>query len=98
MHSKYATGILPFTPDNNPYPGGVLQIDEASAGGVGPELNKVTMPFNGTVRLMQMAIHSHSAAITSEQCQNFVQTGSLLQWYIHSKGGSNFLIGCRIPI
>jgi TonB-linked SusC/RagA family outer membrane protein len=40
MHSKYATGILPFTPDNNPYPGGVLQIDESSAGGVGPELNK----------------------------------------------------------
>lgn len=40
MHSKYATGILPFTPDNNPYPGGVLQIDESSAGGVGPELDK----------------------------------------------------------
>lgn len=40
MHSKFATGILPFTPDNNPYPGGVLIIDEGSAGGVGPELNK----------------------------------------------------------
>ena len=40
MHSKFATGILPFTPDNNPYPGGVLMIDEGSAGGVGPELNK----------------------------------------------------------
>ncbi|WP_337042323.1 SusC/RagA family TonB-linked outer membrane protein [Emticicia sp. 17c] len=40
MHSKFATGILPFTPDNNPYPGGVLVIDEGSAGGVGPELNK----------------------------------------------------------
>jgi TonB-linked SusC/RagA family outer membrane protein len=40
MHSKFATGILPFTPDNNPYPGGVLMIDEGSAGGVGPELDK----------------------------------------------------------
>lgn len=40
MHSKFATGILPFTPDNNPYPGGVLLIDENSAGGVGPELDK----------------------------------------------------------
>lgn len=40
MHKKFATGILPFTPDNNPYPGGVLMIDEGSAGGVGPELDK----------------------------------------------------------
>ncbi|MCE7066227.1 SusC/RagA family TonB-linked outer membrane protein [Dyadobacter sp. CY326] len=40
MHSKFATGILPFTPENNPYPGGVLLIDENSAGGVGPELDK----------------------------------------------------------
>jgi TonB-linked SusC/RagA family outer membrane protein len=40
MHSKFATGILPFTPTNNPYPGGVLMIDEASSGGVGPELDK----------------------------------------------------------
>lgn len=40
MHSKFATGVLPFTPDNNPYPGGVLVIDEKSAGGVGPELDK----------------------------------------------------------
>ncbi len=40
MTKNYATGILPFTPDNNPYPGGVLMIDEKSAGGVGPELDK----------------------------------------------------------
>ncbi|AUD04999.1 SusC/RagA family TonB-linked outer membrane protein [Spirosoma pollinicola] len=40
MGSKFATGILPFTPDNNPYPGGILQIDESSSGGVGPELDK----------------------------------------------------------
>ena len=40
MHSKFATGVLPFTPDNNPYPGGVLYIDESSAGGSGPELDR----------------------------------------------------------
>ncbi|ADB42568.1 SusC/RagA family TonB-linked outer membrane protein [Spirosoma linguale] len=40
MSSKFATGILPFTPENNPYPGGILQIDESSSGGVGPELDK----------------------------------------------------------
>ncbi|QDK78617.1 SusC/RagA family TonB-linked outer membrane protein [Spirosoma sp. KCTC 42546] len=40
MSSQFATGILPFTPDNNPYPGGILQIDESSSGGVGPELDK----------------------------------------------------------
>lgn len=40
MHHKFATGILPFTPDNNPYDDGVLIIDEKSAGGVGPELDK----------------------------------------------------------
>jgi TonB-linked SusC/RagA family outer membrane protein len=40
MHTKFATGILPFTPDKNPYPGGVLVIDEKSSGGMGPELDK----------------------------------------------------------
>ncbi|WP_338875484.1 SusC/RagA family TonB-linked outer membrane protein [Spirosoma sp. SC4-14] len=40
MGHQFATGVLPFTPDNNPYPGGILQIDESSAGGVGPELDK----------------------------------------------------------
>lgn len=40
MHSKFATGVLPFTPDNNPFPGGVLEIEEGSSGGVGPELDK----------------------------------------------------------
>lgn len=40
MHKKFATGELPFTPDNNPYAGGILQINESSSGGVGPELDK----------------------------------------------------------
>ncbi len=37
MHSRFATGVLPFTPDRNPYPNGILQIDEGSAAGVDPE-------------------------------------------------------------
>lgn len=40
MHHKFATGYLPVTPDNNPYPGGIIEIDEESAGGVGPELDR----------------------------------------------------------
>ncbi|GAB3961526.1 SusC/RagA family TonB-linked outer membrane protein [Spirosoma harenae] len=40
MTKNFATGILPFTPDANPYPGGILQIDESSAGGIGPQLDK----------------------------------------------------------
>ncbi|HTF19967.1 MAG TPA: SusC/RagA family TonB-linked outer membrane protein [Chryseolinea sp.] len=38
MHHKFASGYLPFTPDN--YPGGTLEIDETSVGGVGSELDK----------------------------------------------------------
>jgi len=40
MHSRFATGVRPYTPDNNPYPGGQLVIEEGSAAGAGPELDK----------------------------------------------------------
>lgn len=40
FHSKFATGVRPYTPDNNPYPGGQLVIDEGSSAGAGPELDK----------------------------------------------------------
>ncbi|MDQ2656146.1 MAG: SusC/RagA family TonB-linked outer membrane protein [Bacteroidota bacterium] len=36
MHKKFATGVFPFTPNEVP----VLVIEEGSAGGVGPELDK----------------------------------------------------------
>src|SRR5690606_32639849 len=36
MHSRFASGVLPFTPDN-PLTGGKLVIEEGSAAGVGPE-------------------------------------------------------------
>jgi TonB-linked SusC/RagA family outer membrane protein len=38
--SSFAQGARPFTPDNNPYPGGILQVDNNSGGSLGPELNK----------------------------------------------------------
>ena len=76
MHSKYATGILPFTPDNNPYPGGILQIDEASAGGVGPELDKGynaiqwNSPLDENGDPIPTPLVSHPNNV-----RNFVQTG-----------------------
>lgn len=47
--SRFAQGARPFTPDNNPYPGGVLQIDEQSGGSLGPELDRgyYATQFNG---------------------------------------------------
>jgi TonB-linked SusC/RagA family outer membrane protein len=76
MHSQFATGILPFTPDNNPYPGGVLYIDEGSAGGVGPELDKGynavqwNSPKDANGNPIPTPLVSHPNNV-----KNFVQTG-----------------------
>jgi len=76
MHSQFATGILPFTPDNNPYPGGILQIDEGSAGGVGPELDKGykaiqwNSPLDASGKPIATELVSHP-----DNVKNFVRTG-----------------------
>lgn len=76
MHSKFATGILPFTPDNNPYPGGILMIDEGSAGGVGPELDKGykaiqwNSPLDANGKPVATELVSHP-----DNVRNFVRTG-----------------------
>ncbi|HTE34030.1 MAG TPA: SusC/RagA family TonB-linked outer membrane protein [Chryseolinea sp.] len=76
MHTKFATGLLPFTPNQNPYPGGVLQIDEASAGGVGPELDKGynaiqwNSPLDADGNPIPTPLISHK-----DNIKNFVQTG-----------------------
>lgn len=76
MHSKFATGILPFTPSNNPYPGGVLVIDEGSAGGVGPELDKGykaiqwNSPRDANGKQIPTELVSHPNNV-----RDFVQTG-----------------------
>ncbi|MEM1136853.1 MAG: SusC/RagA family TonB-linked outer membrane protein, partial [Bacteroidota bacterium] len=40
FHTEFATGVRPYTPENNPYPGGQLIIEEGSAAGVGPRLDQ----------------------------------------------------------
>lgn len=76
MHSKFATGVLPFTPDNNPYPGGILVIEEKSAGGVGPELDKGykaiqwNSPRDEKGNLVPTELVSHP-----DNVKNFVRTG-----------------------
>lgn len=76
MHHKFATGILPFTPDNNPYPGGVLLIDENSSGGVGPELDKGykavqwNSPKDANGNPIATELVSHP-----DNVKNFVRTG-----------------------
>jgi len=76
MHSKFATGILPFSPENNPYPGGVLVIDEASAGGVGPELDKgyKAIQWNSPLDENGNPIPTELVSYPNN-VKNFVQTG-----------------------
>ena len=76
MHSKFATGILPFTPDNNPYPGGVIQIEEGSAGGVGPELDKgyKAVQWNSPLDASGNPIATELKSYPNN-VKNFVQTG-----------------------
>jgi TonB-linked SusC/RagA family outer membrane protein len=76
MHSKFATGVLPFTPDNNPYPGGIMSIEEGSAGGIGPELDKGYLayqwnsPKDASGKLIPTELKSYP-----NNLKNFVQTG-----------------------
>lgn len=76
MHNDYATGILPFTPDNNPYPGGVLVIDEGSAAGIGPQLDKGynaiqwNSPLDANGNPIPTPLESHP-----DNVKNFLRTG-----------------------
>lgn len=96
MHHKFATGILPFTPDNNPYPGGVLLIDENSAGGVGPELDKGykavqwNSPKDANGDPIPTELVSHP-----DNVKNFVRTGITTTNGV-SLANSNDLISYRL--
>ncbi len=76
MHSKFATGVLPFTPDNNPYPGGILSIEEGSAGGIGPELDKgyTAIQWNSPKDAAGKSIPTELKSYPNN-LKNFVQTG-----------------------
>ncbi|SEN13911.1 TonB-linked outer membrane protein, SusC/RagA family [bacterium A37T11] len=76
MQHKFASGVLPFTPDANTNPGGILEIDEHSSGGVGPELNKGYLaiqwnsPLDADGNPIPTPLISHP-----DNVKNFVQTG-----------------------
>ena len=76
MHSKFATGILPFTPGNNPYPGGILSIEEGSAGGIGPELGKgyLAYQWNSPKDAAGKSIPTELKSYPNN-LKNFIQTG-----------------------
>ncbi|WP_207795845.1 SusC/RagA family TonB-linked outer membrane protein [Sphingobacterium haloxyli] len=75
MHSRFASGVLPFTPDN-PLTGGKLVIEEGSAAGVGPELDKGYLavqwnsPLDENGNPIPIPLVSHPNNV-----RNFVQTG-----------------------
>lgn len=76
MQTKFAVGVRPYTPDSNPYTGGVLQIDEASTYTAGPELDKGYSAIqwnsptdeNGDQVATELVSHKNNV-------KNFVQTG-----------------------
>ncbi|GAB4000647.1 SusC/RagA family TonB-linked outer membrane protein [Spirosoma daeguense] len=76
MTKNYATGVLPFTPDANPYPGGILQVDEGSAGGIGPQLDRGysaiqwNSPTDASGNKVPLPLVSHPNNI-----KDFVRTG-----------------------
>lgn len=76
MHHKFASGYLPFTPEQNPYDGGILRIEENSVGGVGPELDKGynaiqwNSPLDENGDPIPTPLVSHRNNV-----KNFVQTG-----------------------
>jgi len=76
FHTSYATGVRPYTPDNNPYPGGVLLIEEGSAAGIGPKLDQGysaiqwNSPIGADGHPQLLPLESHPNNI-----RDFVQTG-----------------------
>ncbi|PQA59737.1 SusC/RagA family TonB-linked outer membrane protein [Siphonobacter curvatus] len=75
-NNQFASGVFPYTPAFNPYPGGVLQIEEGSAAGNGPELDKGykaiqwNSPRDANGNLVPLDLVSHP-----DNVRNFVQTG-----------------------
>ena len=76
FHSSYATGVRPYTPENNPYPGGQLYIEEGSAAGIGPKLDQGftavqwNSPLDDNGNPIPLPLVSHP-----DNIKNFVQTG-----------------------
>ncbi|WP_106638131.1 SusC/RagA family TonB-linked outer membrane protein [Siphonobacter sp. SORGH_AS_0500] len=75
-NNRFASGVFPYTPDFNPHPGGVLEIEEGSSGGNGPELDKGykaiqwNSPRDANGNLVPLELVSHPNNV-----RNFFQTG-----------------------
>ncbi|WP_309713280.1 SusC/RagA family TonB-linked outer membrane protein [Siphonobacter sp. SORGH_AS_0500] len=75
-NNRFASGVFPYTPDFNPNPGGVLEIEEGSSGGNGPELDKGykaiqwNSPRDANGNLVPLELVSHP-----NNLRNFFQTG-----------------------
>ena len=76
MHHLFASGERPYTPNNNPYPGGVLDINEGSSGWVGPELDKgySAIQWNSPLDENGNPIATPLVSYPNNP-QNFLQTG-----------------------
>jgi TonB-linked outer membrane protein, SusC/RagA family len=91
MHSKFATGVLPLTPDN-PIAGGGLIIEEGSAAGMGPELDKGYLavqwnsPLDENGNRIPTPLVSHP-----DNVRNFVQTGIMTTNGISVANSSNWM-------
>lgn len=76
FHTTNATGVRPYTPGNNPYPGGNLLIEEGSAAGIGPRLDQGftavqwNSPLDDNGNPIPLPLESHPNNV-----QDFVQTG-----------------------
>ncbi len=76
FHTMYATGVRPYTPDNNPYPDGQLLIEEGSAAGIGPKLDQGytavqwNSPLDDNGSPIPLPLVSHP-----DNIRDFVQTG-----------------------
>ncbi|WP_307143722.1 SusC/RagA family TonB-linked outer membrane protein [Siphonobacter sp. SORGH_AS_1065] len=75
-NNRFASGVFPYTPDFNPNTDGVLEIEEGSSGGNGPELNKGykaiqwNSPRDANGNLVPLELVSHP-----DNLRNFFQTG-----------------------
>jgi len=74
MHHRFATGVIPFTPETAP--GGIITIEEGSAGSLGPELDRGyqgiqwNSPLDADGNPIPSPLVSHP-----DNIKEFVQTG-----------------------
>ena len=98
LHTKFASGYLPFTPTNNLESDGILRVDETSVGGVGPELDKGynaiqwNSPLDADGNPIPTPLVSHK-----DNIKNFVRTGITTTNGVSVSNSNDMLTyGCHI--